>query len=84
MNIAPLVSAGSAHSLIGPLSATSPAGTADRDTDLAPVQRVGEADAADRVEISDVSKALATLSEQREDGPELQLPPQKLRQLTEG
>lgn len=53
----------------------------DPGSDLPATQTVQEADKTDRVEISDVSRTLAALEDQRDDGPELQLPPDKLQKL---
>ena len=55
-----------------------------RNKDLPRAQQVEASHPTDRVELSVASKVLAVLSEQADDGAELQLPPDKLRELAHG
>ena len=47
-------------------------------------ERPSGPEGTDKVELSDASKALAKLAEQNNDAVELQLPPEKLRELVHG
>ena len=55
-----------------------------RDKGIPRTQQVEASEPTDKVELSVASKVLAVLSEQADDGAELQLPPDKLRKLAHG
>lgn len=84
MNISTTEPNGALSQYAGAREALAAKAATEREKDLPRTQQVEAPEPTDRVELSDASKVLAVLSEQADDGAELQLPPDKLRELAHG